>query len=280
MNFRKVLSLAVAAVLTASLFAQEGREEKSFWLPGPHGKLSCAISLPEADAYPMVILMHGLTGNKDETELINMAKAFQDAGMGTIRFDFMAHGESEGVFEEMTIPKEIEEAVAVYEYVRAIPEVTDIAVCGHSQGGVVAAMLAGQLGSEKIGAVLLYAPAAVIKYACVMGNNFGVQYDPHNPPEKVPTFRDKFLGKEYVLTGQALPVYETAALYDGPAAIFHGTADLTVPYIYGEVFHMIWKDSEFHLMDGDHHGFQLHAPECRALSVAFVQRVFHFLPSE
>ncbi len=281
MDILRKLSLVLTAImLSASVFAQTTETETVFDLPGPHGKLNCAISLPETDSYPMVMILHGLTGCKDETEEINLAKAFQDAGMGTIRFDFMGHGKSEGNFTEMTIPKEMDETMAVYEYVRAIPQVTKIAICGHSQGGLIAALFAGQMGSGKIAAALLFAPAANLKYDAIMGSHFGQKYDPHNPPEKIKTLRDMDMGREYLVTAQSLPVYETAALYDGPAAIFHGTADDMVPMIYGVAFHLIWKDSELHLMDGDHHGFQRHAPECRALATSFLQRVFHLIPED
>lgn len=41
--------------------------------------------------------------------------------------------------------KEIEDALAMWEYVKSLPYVTKIGLLGHSQGGVVASMTAGIL---------------------------------------------------------------------------------------------------------------------------------------
>ena len=56
----------------------------------------------------------------------------------------------------------IEDAKAVYAYARKLPGVTSIALAGHSQGGVVASMTAGELGTQKVKALVLMAPAAVL----------------------------------------------------------------------------------------------------------------------
>ena len=67
-----------------------------------------------------------------------------------MKFDFNGHGESEGEFSGMTVPNEIEYAKLVYEYVKSLPFVGDIALTGHSQGGVVASMTAGDFGADGV----------------------------------------------------------------------------------------------------------------------------------
>ena len=59
----------------------------------------------------------------------------------------------------MTVPNEIEDALHVYNWVKADSRFGNIGIAGHSQGGVVTAMLAGQLGKKvlKGGVVLLAA---------------------------------------------------------------------------------------------------------------------------
>ena len=87
------------------------------------------------------------------------------------------------------------------------------------------------------------------------GNTFGKMYDPLYPPEYVELFGGKRLGREYIKTAFSLPIYETAARYQGPALIVHGTGDRVVPYTYGERFHSIWPKSEYVQLDGFDHGF-------------------------
>lgn len=55
----------------------------------------------------------------------------------------------------MTVANEIEDAKKVYEYARSLDFVSDIALLGHSQGGVVASMVAGELGAENIAVTFL-----------------------------------------------------------------------------------------------------------------------------
>ena len=137
----------------------------------------------------MVIFCHGFSGTKDGPLFELVADTLQAHGIASIRFDFNGHGESEGEFKDMTVPNEIEDAKKVVEYVRDLKYVSTIAIGGHSQGGVVAAMTAGQL-SEELGepafkAVALMAPAAVLRDDAIRGNTMGKQYDPFDPGEYV-----------------------------------------------------------------------------------------------
>ena len=156
----------------------------------------------------------------------------------------------------LTVPNEIEDAMKVYEYVRDMRYVSEVAIVGHSQGGVVASMLAGNVEPEDFKAVVLMAPAAVLRDDAIRGNTMGVSYNPLDPPEYVELFGGGLrLGREYIKTAFSLPIYPTAAKYHGNAMIIHGTADRVVPYTYGERYHEIWPKSEFVVLDGFDHGF-------------------------
>ena len=231
-------------------------------IDGDHGKLSAVIQKPrlaQGERCPMVIFCHGFGGRKEGALLELMADTLQAHGIASIRFDFNGHGESEGQFQDMTVPNEIEDARKVVEYVRDLRYVSDLAIVGHSQGGVVAAMTAGQLSSElgepAFKAVALLAPAAVLRDDAIRGSTMGKTYDPFNPGEYVELYGGLKLGANYVRTAFTLPIYETAAKYQGPALIVHGNADRVVPYTYGERFHQIWPGSDFVLQEYFDHGF-------------------------
>lgn len=246
-------------------------------LQGGKGKLAAVIQKPEIAAgqkVPFVIIMHGFTGNKNETLLKLIADSLQQHGIASIRFDFNGHGQSEGRFEDMTVPNEIEDAKKVYEYVATLPYVntSKIAVAGHSQGGVVSAMTAGELGASKIAAVALLAPAAVLRDDAIRGNTMGAFYNPLNPPDSVPLFGGHNLGADYIRTAFNLPIYKTAAKYTGPATIIHGTGDRVVPYTYGERFHEEWKGSEWNLLDYFDHGFTQNQYRAAELASDFLTR--------
>ncbi len=99
------------------------------------------------------------------------------------------------------------------------------------------------------------APAAVLRDDAIRGSTFGVMYNPLFPPEYVELYGGLKLGGEYIRTAFNLPIYETAAGFDGPAMIIHGTGDKVVPYTYGKRYTEIWPDSEYVELDGVDHGF-------------------------
>ena len=232
------------------------------FIDGDHGRLKAIIQSPklqDGEKCPMVVFCHGFSGSKDGPMFELIADTLQAHGIASIRFDFNGHGDSEGAFQDMTVPNEIEDAKKVVAYVRDLKFVSDLAIVGHSQGGVVASMTAGQL-SEQLGqpafkAVALMAPAAVLRDDAIRGNTMGKMYDPFDPGEYVELFGGLKLGGNYIRTAFSLPIYETAAKYQGPALIIHGTADRVVPYTYGERFHEIWPKSELVIQDYFDHGF-------------------------
>ena len=238
------------------------RKGEEVFIDGDHGRLKAIIQSPklqDGEKCPMVVFCHGFSGSKDGPMFELIADTLQAHGIASIRFDFNGHGDSEGAFQDMTVPNEIEDAKKVVAYVRDLRYVSDLAIVGYSQGGVVASMTAGQL-SEQLGqpafkAVALMAPAAVLRDDAIRGNTMGKMYDPFDPGEYVELFGGLKLGGNYIRTAFSLPIYETAAKYQGPALIIHGTADRVVPYTYGERFHEIWPKSELVIQDYFDHGF-------------------------
>ena len=247
--------------LTTGKYAGPGKSETVF-IDGDHGRLKALIQKPElkqGEQCPMVVFCHGFNGSKDGPMFELMADTLQAHGIASIRFDFNGHGESEGEFKDMTVPNEIEDAKKVVAYVRDLRYVSSLAIVGHSQGGVVASMTAGQL-SEELGepafqAVALMAPAAVLRDDAIRGSVMGAQFDPFDPGEYVDLWGSLKLGAKYIRTAFSLPIYETAVKYQGPALIIHGNGDRVVPYTYGERFHQIWPKSELVIQEYYDHVF-------------------------
>ena len=268
----KLFAVALFILMAAGAQAQT----QTVTIDGDHGKLHAVIHKPElkdGERCPMVLLCHGFMGNKEGALEKQIAALLQAKGIASIRFDFNGHGQSEGRFQDMTVPNEIVDAKKVIEYVSNLPYVESVAITGHSQGGVVAAMTAGDLGAEKIKAVVLLAPAAVLRDDAIRGSTMGATYDPFNLGEYVELFRGLKLGAEYIRTAFSLPIYDTAAKYQGPALIIHGTGDRVVPYTYGERFHQIWDGSELVIIDKADHGFSQQIEQVAGKSAEFLSKV-------
>ena len=272
MKTLKFFAVALFILMAAGAQAQT----QTVTIDGDHGKLHAVIHKPElkdGERCPMVLLCHGFMGNKEGALEKQIAALLQAQGIASIRFDFNGHGQSEGRFQDMTVPNEIVDAKKVIEYVSNLPYVESVAITGHSQGGVVAAMTAGDLGAEKIKAVVLLAPAAVLRDDAIRGSTMGATYDPFNLGEYVELFRGLKLGAEYIRTAFSLPIYDTAAKYQGPALIIHGTGDRVVPYTYGERFHQIWNGSELVIIDKADHGFSQQIEQVAGKSAEFLSKV-------
>jgi len=281
MKKMRTLILAICAMLALGTNAKT----ELTTVQGDHGKLDVKIQTPDIlnitgkivkkkgkgkmieiskvneQKYPLLVLCHGFGGDKEGKLFDCLVDSLNKKGIAVLRFDFNGHGKSEGKFEDMTVPNEIEDAKCILRYASSLPWVSEIALGGHSQGGVVSAMTSGQLAAKPeqdikpISAVVLLAPAAVLRDDALRGNTFGKMYDPKNPPAKIEMWGGKCLGGNYIRTAVCLPIYETAKNYQGPECILHGDADRVVPYTYGQRFHYLNKQSEWHLMTDADHGF-------------------------
>ena len=255
---------------------------REYEVSGPEGGLAMKVALPDGfepdrDECPMVLLMHGIFSSKDYNPMPSLAKALAKAGIASIRFDFDGHGKSEGRMQDMTIEKEIADAMAIWEYAKSLSYVTQIGFLGHSQGGVVASMTAGRLaaagGAVPAGVVLL-APGSVIKQACQGGKFFNARFDPANPPEYIRCWGTMKLGREYPLTTQQLDIYGTAASYQGPVLLLHGTKDSIVPMWCSEQYLETYDDrATLVRVDGENHLITRRKKEILSRTVAFFREV-------
>lgn len=256
---------------------------RDFKVHGPQGGIAMDITLPkgldpETEKCPMVILMHGIFSSGNIVPIPALARELADNGIASIRFDFGGHWRSEGEMQQMTIGKEIEDALAMWEYARSLPYVSEIGLLGHSQGGVVASMTAGILESrgEKPAGLVLIAPGSVIQDACRNGRFFGAEFNPADPPEFVKCFGIMKLGREYILSTQDLDIYGTAKDYTGPVRLIHGSKDTIVPMSCSERYVETYGDrSELIVVEGENHLITRKKKKVVVLSVGFFKEVWN-----
>ena len=89
----------------------------------------------------LVILGHGLTGNKDRPQLVALAEGLAARGWPCLRITYPGNGGSEGRFEDCCISKEIRDLQAVLD---AVPADVKVAYVGHSMGGAVGVLTAAR----------------------------------------------------------------------------------------------------------------------------------------
>ena len=126
----------------------------------------------------------------------------------------------------MTLFNELEDAHLIYDYVAALPWVDpkSISVAGHSQGGLEAGLLAGELGAGKVRKLLLLAPAACIHTMAEEGSLFGYETG-DTLPDSLQFWGGRYLGKAYLQSALDCDVYGITARYEGPVRILQGMDD-------------------------------------------------------
>ena len=106
-----------------------------------HGeRLDYTYHVAARDNGPLVIIGHGVTGNKDRPFVVALAQGLASAGLSALRFSFSGNGESGGRFQDSTISKEVADLGAVIDAVAPRP----VAYVGHSMGGAVGVIRASQ----------------------------------------------------------------------------------------------------------------------------------------
>ena len=88
----------------------------------------------------IVVLGHGVTGNKDRPFVVALGEGLAAAGIPVLRFSFSGNGTSEGNFTDSTISKEVDDLGAVLDHLN------EYTVCyvGHSMGGAVGVLRASE----------------------------------------------------------------------------------------------------------------------------------------
>lgn len=271
---KKLLLSVLFTLLGIGCYADEPIQYP-FTVQGDHGKLAGIVSVPaNKKTYPLVMILHGFNGSRKLPIFPELSKQLNARGIATVLFDFNGQGESEGSFLDMTIPNELEDARRVYEYVSQLPGVTSVSATGHSQGGVITAMLAGELGKDKLKSIALLAPAAELKDDTAKGDLFGTQFDPTHIPEYIVLFNGLKVGRAFLATTPHLPIYETAAPYTGPVLIVHSVKDELVPYEYGVRFHQLYQNSQLETLYEFDHSFTQDVPAvCKIVTDFFAEQL-------
>ena len=103
-------------------------------------KIDYAIHEANSDD-KLVILAHGVTGDKDREFIVELATMLAAKGYPTLRFSFAGCGQSGGDFRDSTISKEVEDLGSILDQVKGAKK---IAYIGYSMGGAVGALAAAK----------------------------------------------------------------------------------------------------------------------------------------
>ena len=222
-------------------------------------RLNAKLDRPEGspEKQPLVIIIHGFTGHIEERHIIAVSEAIKELGIATLRVDMYGHGHSDGKFEDHNLYKWLNNAIAIIDYARTLPFVTDIYLCGHSQGGLMT-MLAGALKHDVIKGLIPLSPAWMIPETARKGEVLGHFFDPDHIPDEIGEWDGRKLKGNYARIAQMVRVEEAIDRFDGPVLVVHGDEDEAVPFEYGVKASKAYKHCDFIVIPGDTHCYDYH----------------------
>lgn len=167
----------------------------------------------------IVVIGHGVTGNKDRPALIALAEGLAEAGISALRFSFSGNGDSEGEFVDSTISKEVADLGKVLDSL----ENHKICYVGHSMGGAVGVLRAAV--DERI--EVLVSLAGMVHTHEFAQREFGDAIPDKGFMWDEP---DCPLSQTYVDDMASIDsVAKQASKFSGPWLLVHGTEDDIVP---------------------------------------------------
>lgn len=222
-------------------------------------KLDAVLDMPAngAEKCPLVIVIHGFTGHKEERHIVAVSRALNEIGCATLRVDMYGHGQSDGEFRKHTLFKWMTNALTVMDYARGLDFVTDIYLCGHSQGGLLV-MLAAAMERDIVKGLIPLSPACMIPEIARTGELLGLSFDPEHIPDALGVWDGRELDGNYARVAQTIHVEEAIAKYTGPVLVVHGDEDEAVPVRYGIAAANAYANGELVLIHGDDHCYDRH----------------------
>ena len=206
---------------------------------------------------PLVIVIHGFTGHMEERHIVAMSRMMNGIGFSTLRVDMYGHGSSDGEFRKHTLYKWLTNALTVIDYARKLDFVTDLYLCGHSQGGLTV-MLAAAMAGDLIRGVIPLSPACMIPEGARRGELLGQPFDPDHVPDALISWDGRTLDGNYIRVAQTIRVEEAIDRYAGPVLLVHGDADEAVPFRYGREAAARYRNCRFVPIPGDTHCYDHH----------------------
>ncbi len=161
---RAALSLLALLAATPAL----AQSEETVTIDTALGPVIGTLETPAGGPAPVVLLLHGFTGSRDELPVTGTeegvfsrtARLLAAEGIASLRIDFRGSGESPGAFADTTFEGQVADGLAALDWLEANPAVDGqrLGLIGWSQGGLVATAVAGR--SDKPDALVLWAAVA------------------------------------------------------------------------------------------------------------------------
>lgn len=201
---------------------------------------------------PLLVLVHGFAGNKDENGLFVEAEDYFSAkGFNTFRFDLEGVGESEGDFKETTLKKQESDLESAIYHITALYPSTKIGVVGFSLGATIAVLN----NNPKIDFYIFWSPALYPAED---------MFPRYNTPEILTELQKKgYIEKGSLKVGSGIiedfkncGLEEEIKKIGNPVLLVHGTKDLRINYLNTIKAKPLFSNSSLEIIEGANHSYK------------------------
>jgi len=232
-------------------------KEKVYFKNSKGDKLCGILSNPTDDvSKPIIILCHGLSSNKDTSTYMKLENVLNKKNISTFRFDFYAHGESEGKFEEITVSEGVDDVLKATAFLKN-KEYSKIGLIASSYGGAASIMAASK--TNDLFVLCLIAPAS--DYEEVRTLKYGKE-GIKKWKEKGYIYYEKKDGRKLKCNYSFFEdikdnkAYDVADKIKIPTMIVHGDNDPTVPIEQSKKICRLIKNCKLEIIKGAGHSFK------------------------
>ena len=216
-----------------------------------HKNLSVIIETPEEEIKDFIVISHCFTCSKSYKLYNNISKILVARGYGVVRYDAMGLGDSEGDFGQTSFSTNVEDLIAVYDYISETYKKPRF-LFGHSLGSLVSIKAANRLESV-LGVATVGGPSDFSN----MIKLFSKFEDDLKEKENIVVNlagRDINMGLAYLEDVKAESSKEIIENFNKSIIIFHSDTDKTVSYDQGlSLFNSIKAEKSFiTLKNADH----------------------------
>jgi hypothetical protein len=231
-------------------------QEKLFFENARGNKLCGILANPTSSKEkPVMILCHGFSTSKDSFTNIRLEKILNKKGISTFRFDFFAHGESEGSFEDITVSEAVDD---ILNAIKSLKELgySKIGLVGSSFGGIAGVIAASK--TDNLFILALKSPvsgdldklvAQETKQEIETWKEKGFIYYTSSEGRKLK------LNYSFIEDAEKVNGYEAAQKIKIPTLIVHGAHDESIPIEQSKKLVDLIENSRLEIIEGADHRY-------------------------
>ncbi len=222
---------------------------RELWIKNGERRIFGELSLPEGKPKGVAIVSHGFNGSHQFSRVY--FNLMNELGYQCYAFDFPCGSNgsrSDNNTVNMSIPDEQSDLAAIVDYFKLQDPEQKIVLIGESQGGLVSALTAAQLGST-IDRLILVFPALCIP------DNWRNNYPKLSDIPEVTEFWGVKLGRRFFEEIHDMNPFDSIGAYRGPVIIIQGDNDHIVSLEDSKHALELYDGARLHVIPGAGHGF-------------------------